>query len=90
MPSGAQMTWQFEIVAHLEITGAVDSPTRSEADTQGMSAIRTLIEGGLDGDPGTTLYQEAVRMVERMGPESVSGFVTTAAKAGLNLYMGSM
>jgi len=88
--SGAQMTWQFEQVAHFEVTGAVDTPTRSDSDMQGMSAIRSVLEGGFDGDPSTGLYTEALKLVNSLGPNTISGFVSGAAKAATDLYMGSM
>jgi hypothetical protein len=74
-------TWEWECVAFYEVAGATENTTPSHADLNGMSAVRTLFEGGFDGDPSTSMYQEAVRRISRLSTNDISGFAAGAATA---------
>lgn len=76
--SGANVSvpYQWEAVAYYEYTGATDGKTVSHSDLNGMSAVRSFLEGGLDGDPTTGLYQEAKNIIGNLTPKDISGFVS--------------
>lgn len=76
--SATAVKFDWEAVAYYEYTGAIFDTTASHSDVVGMSAIRTLLEGGLDGDPGTTLWNEAVNRVSKITPNDISGFASSA------------
>jgi uncharacterized protein YeaC (DUF1315 family) len=71
--------YEWEVVSYVEYTGTVDNVTPSHSDIGGMSAIRNFLEGGFDGDPGTTLYSEVLRGVSKMGPTEISGYIRQGA-----------
>lgn len=89
-PCGAANTYEYELVSHHEVTGATDNTTRSESDVAGLSAIRSILDSGFDGDPSTTLFQEAQKLVGMMSTKQLSGYAAGAAKGAYDLYMGSM
>lgn len=68
--------WEWEVVAYYEVVGATENVTPSHSDVGGMSAVRTFLEGGFDGDPSTTLYQEAAKKISNLTPNDISGFAS--------------
>lgn len=86
---GANATlYEWEVVCYYEVTGSVQTATASHSDVGGMSAIRTLLEGGFDGDPSTSMYREAINKISKLTPNDISGFASGAA-AGARM-MGLM
>jgi hypothetical protein len=83
-PNGSTaVTYEWEAVMYTEWIGEIPLTTPSHSDVPGMSAIRNLMEGGLDADPNTNLFQEVMKGVQAIGPQNISGFVTTAGNAFL-------